>query len=333
MTDWPTYRDRYFANNLSLPKEAEAVFRHYLADMELRGKGRSWRISALTHIGRFLDVSPHVVSEDPTVADLKAFFRDLREDDEISSDGTVANYFLSVKDFLRYLKIENRIDANPYPEFSRYYLNDLDTSNGTGTEKQLASVGDVAEMVSQELDPRVRALVLLLHKTGVRRETLHRADVDWVDLEARRMDLADPCDKRKGHRVAFFDDETAGALERWLEIRPSYRNGDDSLALFFNERGARLSARGIHWVFTQAAERVGLHDPDAPKEARDERYSPHNARVWFTEHLQRNGMHRSYVQYLRGDSMDERMTDYYRQIDPADVQAEYATCMPRLGVN
>jgi integrase/recombinase XerD len=48
-------------------------------------------------------------------------------------------------------------------------------------------------------------------------------------------------------------------------------------------------------------------------------FTPQACRHWFTTYLLRAGMKREYVQWLRGDSINEAM-DIYFHIDPKDVQ-------------
>lgn len=50
------------------------------------------------------------------------------------------------------------------------------------------------------------------------------------------------------------------ALTGWLDERPGWPGAEDSPALFLNQRGGRLSARGAHDVITGIAARAGLDD-------------------------------------------------------------------------
>jgi integrase/recombinase XerD len=78
----------------------------------------------------------------------------------------------------------------------------------------------------------------------------------------------------------------------------------------------------------KAGSRAGIHDPDGPLE---ERFSAHCCRHWFTTHLLRAGMERSYVQWLRGDAIREAV-DIYFHVDPEDVRREYLAHIPQLGI-
>ena len=75
--------------------------------------------------------------------------------------------------------------------------------------------------------------------------------------------------------------------------------------------------------------RVGLHNPNY--ERREDHFSPHCCRHWFTTRLIEAGMPRDYVKELRGDARREAI-DIYNHIDKKMLKESYLTCMPQLGV-
>jgi len=58
-----------------------------------------------------------------------------------------------------------------------------------------------------------------------------------------------------------------------------------------------------------------------------ERFTPHCCRHWFTTHLQRLGMPREYVKFLRGDSLNETM-NIYNHIDSEELKDRYKRHVP-----
>ena len=97
-------------------------------------------------------------------------------------------------------------------------------------------------------------------------------------------------------------------LRRWLKLR-KVRNKKDLKALFLNSEGNRLDRGGILRLVGQAAERVGLLDPESAR--MEDHFSPHCARHWNTTYLLRAGMKREYVQWLRGDAIKDAVDIYF----------------------
>jgi integrase/recombinase XerD len=177
------------------------------------------------------------------------------------------------------------------------------------------------------MNPRDKAIVTLLAKTGIRRGELIRIDledIDWIDQSIRLK----PHPKRSNCLV-FFDDECARVLKRWMKTRDSYHVQPGCSALFVNERGGRLQRHGVSHAVTKHATRIGLHDPASRR--LDERFTPHCCRHWFTTHLRRNGMQRELIKELRGDARRDAM-DIYDHIDKRELKRAYLAAIPQLGI-
>jgi len=151
-------------------------------------------------------------------------------------------------------------------------------------ERRLLSVEEMAMLINSILDPRDRAIVTVLAKTGVRRGELVEMDVDDVDWETQSIRLK-PKNKRSSLTV-YFDDETAVVLQRWLRARENYGVKPGVKALFVGEHGKRLGRNGVYYAVTKHAERVGLHDPESDRV--EDHFMPHCCRHWFTTHLRRH---------------------------------------------
>jgi integrase/recombinase XerD len=162
----------------------------------------------------------------------------------------------------------------------------------------LISVEEMAMLVLSILDVRDRALILLLAKTGIRRQELVSIDCDDVDWETQSIQLK-PTPKRT-NRTVYFDGECARVLNRWLSSRN--RGDPETDALFTNQYGRRLQRQSVYRTVVTHAEAVDLHDPDSYDPA--ERFTPHCCRHWFTTHLRRSGMQREFIKELRGDAID-----------------------------
>ena len=71
------------------------------------------------------------------------------------------------------------------------------------------------------MDPRDRAVIILLARTGIRGNELIRLDVNDIDWENYKMILKKTT--KRSYRVVFFGDETALVLRRWLMVREQLR--------------------------------------------------------------------------------------------------------------
>ncbi len=107
--------------------------------------------------------------------------------------------------------------------------------------------------------PRDRALALVPFYAGARIAETVALDVDDVRLSARKGILRI---YGKGERVREvpIHPELRKALTDWLEERCDWPGANDGPALFLNQRGHRLSAKGAHDPITGIADRGGLDD-------------------------------------------------------------------------
>jgi integrase/recombinase XerD len=238
---------------------------------------------------------------------------------------TLKTYFSVISSFYEFLVFEGKISANPVIRIRKRYLKSY-KDNHDSEERQLITVDEMASMINSEMNIRDKAIITLLAKTGIRRNELVSLDVSDVDFVEQKIRLK-PTAKRT-NRTVFFDDETAFILRRWLRMREDVNRRKET-ALFLSTQGFRLCRTTVYLAVTNAAERVGLHDPKS--ERLEDHFSPHACRHWNATHLLRAGMKREYVQWLRGDAIKEAVDSYFH-IDPKDVQEAYLAAIPQLGI-
>ncbi len=217
-----------------------------------------------------------------------------------------------------------KLKQNPVPDIQKRYLQQY---KDECRQRQLISIEDAAKMVQATIDTRDQAVLLLLLKTGIRRNELVTLDLADVDLQAQSLTLK-PTGKRS-NRTVFFDDEATRALARWLKARETRYKKRGVKALFISASGTRLERAAVDILVRTAAERVGLHDHGSKR--LEEKFTPHCCRHWFTTYLLRAGMRREYVQWLRGDAIKEAV-DIYFHVDPEDVRRAYLASVPQLGI-
>jgi len=190
-------------------------------------------------------------------------------------------------------------------------------------EKRLLSVEEMAHLISIVMSTRDKAILMLLAKTGIRRNELITLDIDDVDIVEGKITLK-PTPKRS-NRVVFIDGECSIVLKKWLDIRQKIKS--NTLALFTNGVQHRATRDDVYTTVLEWARLAGYHDPFSNRS--DKHFGPHCFRHWFTTHMLRNGMPRDYVKELRGDSRREAI-DIYNHIDMDELKKAYLMTIPKL---
>lgn len=241
---------------------------------------------------------------------------------------TLGNYFSALSTFCDYLVYEEIATRNPIPPFRKRFIRQYKNTIGDmDHQRRLISVEDMARLINSILDPRDKAIITLLTKTGIRRNELVRLDLEDVDWIEQSLQLK-PHPKRSNCTV-FFDDETAKVLQRWIRTRKNCDISPDNRALFVNEVSERLGRNGIYRIVTKHAQRVGLHDPESKR--MEDHFMPHCCRHWFTTYLRKNGMSREFIKELRGDTRKEAI-DIYDHIDRKELKRAYLAAIPVLDI-
>ena len=98
---------------------------------------------------------------------LKDFLRYLRKEREVEYK-TIESYFPSLSALCDYLAFEGITSTNIILPFRKRYLRRY-KQNDDDPERKLLSVEEMSTLVNYTMDPRDRAIVVLLAETGVRR--------------------------------------------------------------------------------------------------------------------------------------------------------------------
>jgi len=238
---------------------------------------------------------------------------------------TVKMHLTALSTLYEFLVFEGRIESNPIlPVRRRYSRRSKDGAEAQS--KQLISVDEMARLINAEMNVRNKAILTLFAKTGIRRNELITLDISDLNLIENTIRLK--ATGKRSNRVAFFDDEAASLLRRWLKIREGLNRRDEK-ALFLSRWGYRISRTEVYDVVANAAKRVGLHNPGSDR--LEDHFGPHCCRHWFCTHLFRAGMRREYIKELRGDSRTEAF-DLYNHIDLKELKEAYLACIPHLGI-
>jgi len=266
------------------------------------------------------------------VEDLRDFFNELKERDgnhgSSLSPESIRKHINNLASFYNFLEFEDYIEKSSIQKFREHYLKPYLKSHqqDNSGKRQIISVEKFKELVNVAMNPRDKAVLMVLGKTGIRLGTLLELDINDVDFEEQSIHLK-PNNKRSNLTV-FFDAETAKVLKRWLDARKNIAN-DDEDALFVTQYGERPTHKAIGKMVKKYAEQISIHDDDSSN--LQDRFTSHCLRYWFTYHLRESGMAREYIKELRGDSRSDTMDTYY-QITDEELKREYLKHIPKLGI-
>lgn len=292
------------------------ILKRFELDLLTRGYSKRTIESYTGHVRYFL----RNYKLDSDFDDYKLFLIHLREECKYTLS-TISKYFASLSTFYDYLEYEKVISCNHVPKFRRRYLRNYKRLHTPETRK-LLSIEEMKDLISQVNEPGYLAMMVLMAKTGIRRNELICLDKRDLDFDKNRI-LLKPAPKRS-NRLIFFDDETSQVLNNYLASRI-----DTSQALIVGpQSNKRIYRNQVYEVVTRYAQKAGYHDPDGHLH---QKFTPHCFRHWFTTHLRRAGMSREFLQELRGDSRRDAI-DIYDHITPEELQFAYNKLVPKLGI-
>jgi integrase/recombinase XerD len=261
----------------------------------------------------------YVIGSQIEVEDLQPFLVHLRDERKLTFS-TINAYFASLSTFFDYLEHAGILQKHEIGKFRKRYLRRYKKLH-TPEKKQLISIDKMQELMESSVSLEHRTLMIFLAKTGIRRNELITLDISDISLESNTA-LLKPTPKRS-NRLIYFDDECKIFLEAYLNTRT-----DINPALFLSTTGERINRNMVYKIITEYARKLGIHKSTGHVH---EKFTPHCFRVWFTTHLRRSGMSKSFIQELRGDVRGEAI-DIYDHIECDELKDAYMRHIPQLGL-
>jgi site-specific recombinase XerD len=170
---------------------------------------------------------------------------------------------------------------------------------------------DVQQMLSVIDQPRDRALVLVLLRTGMRIGELLNTRLADVHLNDQKIDIYEGEKNRLG-RVVYLSEDAVRALKHWWEIRDPQKD-----FLFYARGKPSMSYSKARSLFEQILQKAGLSHQG---------YTLHALRHTFASELLNAGMRIECLQPLLGHrSLD--VTRRYARLTDKTREAEYFRAM------
>ena len=216
----------------------------------------------------------------------------------------------SCRSFFRYLLQQEVVQMNPFET--------VQAPKAPQTLPKTMSVDDLQSLLDQKMvDPagiRDLAIMELMYSSGLRLSEL--ADLNLGDIDFEQMQVP-VTGKGNKDRIVPVGEKAATAIRNWLQVRNKLAKADE-IALFVNQRGARLSQRGIQLRLNQFVK----------KYLPGRKLHPHMLRHSFASHiLQSSGDLRS-VQEMLGHA-DIATTQIYTHLDFQHLAKVYDKAHPR----
>jgi len=170
---------------------------------------------------------------------------------------------------------------------------------------------DIKQLFSVIDDPRDRAMITVLLRTGMRIGELLGTKMQDLHLKDRRIDIYEGEKNRIG-RVVCLSDDAIVALKTWLKMRDVGHE-----FLFYAQGSKTMSYSTAHLIFTRCLTKAGLTHKG---------YSLHALRHTFASELLNAGMRIECLQPLMGHtSLD--VTRRYARLTDKTREEEYFRAM------
>ena len=231
-------------------------------------------------------------------------------DEKKNKSTTVSRKISSLRGFYKYLINNKVMNSNPFslvslPKKERhlprfFYYNELE---------EMFQVPKLNTALGQ----RDRLLLEMLYATGVRVSELVNIKVSDINGEEIKV-----LGKGNKERIVEFGDYAESILELYLNEGYKSLNVKKSEYLFLNNRGGKLTTRGVRYILDNIINKTTI----------DKKISPHMLRHTFATHLLNEGCDLLTVQELLGHE-SLTATSIYTHITNDRLKEVYFKSFPR----
>ena len=228
---------------------------------------------------------------------------------------TVSRKISSIRSFYKYLSNQKNIDNSSFrllklpkkeKKLPRYFeYNEL---------LELFEVPDI----NTPLGERNRLILELLYASGIRVGELVNIKLTDIQMEQKTMYILGKGNKE---RIVYFNDVTYKYLKSYLKNGREKLNSNNLDYLFLNNRGGKLTTRGVQDILEKIINKTALN----------KNISPHMLRHSFATHLLNEGCDLLSVQQLLGHS-SLSATSIYTHVTTDRMKEVYFKSHPRAHI-
>lgn len=111
----------------------------------------------------------------------------------------------------------------------------------------------------EENGAKIPSLVMTAQDLALPPIEIHRAAVDWLDLERGVLDIPEEkASKQRESTELSLSPPTQEQLATWLDEREQYEKYDDTDALWLNERGNRYTSKTLNALLEKLCDEAGI---------------------------------------------------------------------------
>jgi len=229
------------------------------------------------------------------------------------SPRSLARTLSCIKTFFKYLLHDGLIDKNP--------LQDVESPRAERKLPNVMSINEVKALIeapdiTTALGVRDRALFELLYAAGLRVSELVALTVNNINYEAGFIRVFG---KGSKERVIPLGEEALAWVKRYTEeSRPALLGRKNTVYLFTNRRGNRLTRQGLWQIIKKYCLAAGI----------TKKISPHSLRHSFASHLLEGGADLRSVQSMLGHE-DISTTQIYTHVARDQLKTVHDKYHPR----
>lgn len=223
------------------------------------------------------------------------------------SDRTLQLYFVYIKDYLNFLKIEEVIPANPLANVRQPRIGKR-VKIPLNVETEVNALLEAA--AKSRCNRRDTALVLFLLDTGARVSEICGLHMQDVDMDAGTALVIGKGNKQ---RAVHFELDTARALRSYLKKFPCRPEHYLFRSYGGHTKGSGLSRQGVAHILTYLCKAAGLNRKSV---------SPHLFRRTFATELANSGCPAKAIQDMMGHKTME-MTMHYVYSSEANTREKH----------
>jgi integrase/recombinase XerD len=290
----------------------EEFNRYLLAEKKLSPSSASAYCRDVNEFCRHMAERARADVKDAVQADLAAYVLELRQGKRASA--TISRKIASLRAFFKFMNSKSHCSSDPSVG--------IKTPKAQKRDIDYLSMEDVERLLAQP-DSSVRghrdkAVLELMYATGLRVSEVVEADLSHLNL---RMGFITCTGDHGKARIIPLGRPARAALEEYIYVwRGKLLRGktEESVALFLNYNGERLSRQGLWKILKNYAETAGI----------GKKITPQILRNSFAVHMLQNGADLKSLQELMGHE-DMSATQAYLSVSRNHIKDVYDLAHPR----